>query len=193
MYTSDEIAKFPAAETIRFGGPSMATGGGWTTDGHWAVKGTCESAGAAAAGLVGRMTSGELVPDGLQPITLAARAEHSTVITQEPAEVPCLDCDGDGVVECCECGSETHCRTCNGRGHIQGPMVDVSRGKAGARWYSHPDGHEIILSDLIASALLDGRDLELFGARADDAVVAKFAGEVVAIIMPMRATDEVKP
>ena len=193
MYTSDEIAKFPTKDDCRFDGKPMATGGGWTTDGHWAVRGTCSAAARAPGSIAASMADGSLLPAGLQLLTLAARAPSATVITQVPSRILCKRCKGSGEAECSECGSEIACPSCGGRGTEAGPPVDVARVTAGARWYSHPDGHEIILSDLIASALLDGRDLELFGARADDAVVAKFAGEVVAIIMPMRATDEVKP
>lgn len=194
MYTSDEIALFPTTEKPgRFDGQALATGGGWTTDGHWAVRGTCSAAAPAMSSMVASMISGELIPDGLEPVTLAARVPHSVVVTQVQSWVPCRDCGGDGEVECRECGSEITCRGCGGKGHAHGPMVDVARVTAGARWYLHPDGHEIILSDRIASALLDGRDLELFGTRAEDPVVAKHAGEPVAIIMPLRAAPAVRP
>lgn len=69
---------------------------------------------------------------------LLAGIAHSTgdvpmlgYATEEPEaeEDDCPDCDGDGEVECCECGHTRDCRTCDGSGRVDAmDPVDYSPG-----------------------------------------------------------------
>ncbi|WP_167632477.1 hypothetical protein [Mariprofundus ferrooxydans] len=43
------------------------------------------------------------------------------------AEDKCLKCDGDGVVECCECGHEEECGECDGEGVQSTQEVMITR------------------------------------------------------------------
>lgn len=185
MFDKHEIAKFPMQRKDRFDGQSLAKGEGWVTDGIWAVR-CSEEIDAADRPIASRLD--EYVERATEPVREQVRVPWSRERAKVPKVIGCVTCGGTGQIECPYCGSDADCPSCEGAGERQVGDEEVEKIDEGARWYALPDGSSVILSDRLAEAILDGRDLELFGSGPMDPIIGKMDGEAVAVIMPLRST-----
>jgi len=184
MYTPAEIAAFPSKPREAWKGASMVTVHGWTTDKCWAVRGVCTGPNVlkeAPQGIADGMKAVITGPENLKPIREVAR-----VPAHDEDKGACSLCGGSGIHVCGACNIKHECGECDGKGCN---LVHHS----GSRWYETEDGIEIVLSDDLAVAILDGRGLDLFGTASFEAIFAKLGGDVVAVIMPLREAGDERP